>query len=494
MAKKFLITAENILRELDRPLSAKDIVDKALSEGILRTKGITPVNTMRARISEEIRLNKQSSKFIRIKANKFALREWNYDEYQSKPYQLNKDDEIVACIRQDTLEDIGRFFGFNKKFDKYKQIISDPNNICFIRRGDADRSFQYKQLISYVILRDSNGRFLSYVRGNFSQKDQLLKGVLCIGFGGHVNSVDFNLFAMYDGGVSNSAYREVFEEVKGLIIDNLTLVGVINDDSSNLGFRHFAFVYESKLPNNFDLNSKSKEISINQLKLRSKREIWKQFSDLEFWSQLTIKYLTNPPKDFEPVFVKIKDKNEIHYPLIVVGEIGSGKSELAGLLSDELSLKLISTRQCVADIIQLKDFGVRERKPFQEKAMQLIKSTRGIKKLAEKIKSEINREPQKKVIVDGVRNIETFELLKKHFKILTLVYIEAPRDVAFKFYKDRNGIDATIHTFREDRNHDVEKEITLFKSRADIYIFNGGSIKQLSNKIKQVWLKNSSTK
>lgn len=498
MATEFLNAAEQVLKKHNSPMLVKDIVQMALDDQLLKTSGKTPINTMRARLSEHLRSLKKQSTFIRIKANKFGLREWlnerKFNEYVPKPFEKNKVNEVVICLNQSIFKTRRRFFGFHENYKPYLKDLANPNNLTILPRVEAKQRYDIKQLVSYVILKDKKGKILSFVRGSYGQKESLLKGVLCIGFGGHVNQNDIDLFSIEDAGIKNSAYREISEEIKGLKVSNLRHIGVLNDDSSFLGLNHFGFVFEANLPSNFNLRNYSREMSINKLALLNNKEIWNRFHEMEFWSQLLVKKYFERPAEFNPVFIKTKNIVFNISPLIIVGEIGSGKSEVARHLSKKYSLPLISTRYCVEKLINIPDFKTQNRTQFQDKAIKLVSTNEGIVKLANKIIEETLSYDGSCFIIDGVRNLETFNIIKLRYPDARLLYIDLPRDTAFKMFSNRSdGRKVDINEFRISRSHEVEKEITLFKTRADAYLFNGGNLKDLYNAINKWWNERNNT-
>lgn len=474
---QFITAAEIILRKFGKPLKVNDILDQAIKEGLIKSKGKTPENTMRARLSEHIREHKDQSIFIRVRSNIFALREWDHEEYKAPIFIKNSKYEEVVCLKQDALEKIGRFFGFNPNYSSYLNLLRDKNNIDVIKREKANNNYDAKQLVSYVILKNNSNEILSFTRGKFSSiKDRLLKGVLCIGFGGHVNVDDYyNFFGSEDAGLKNSVYRELNEELRDIKIEEPKLVGVINDDSSLLGYNHFAFVFTTtiKKTNEKKINT---EQSINQLEFLSINELNNRFSELEFWSQLVLKNIILNNREEKKVLIKDK-KQEIKFPIIIVGEIGSGKTEIAKIIARKLNSKFISTRKIVADLLEIEDFGIKNRKEFQYKSYQFVKSNGGCNKIAERLIETISFDS--KIIIDGIRHLDTFDMVKNYVNDLTLIYIDLPIDNSYYFFKKRSKRDVTIHEFREVRMHEVEKEVVLFKNRADVYVYNGNDFNEL---------------
>jgi hypothetical protein len=59
----FKAAAREILKEIGHPLHYSDITEIALESGYLRSTGRTPQNTMRARLSVDVRDNPESPFF-----------------------------------------------------------------------------------------------------------------------------------------------------------------------------------------------------------------------------------------------------------------------------------------------------------------------------------------------------------------------------------------------------------------------------------------------
>ena len=76
IALDFKSAAGEILREAGRPLHYADITEIALEQGYLDSAGATPQNTMRARLSTDVRDNPESP-FVRTAPGIFGLRGWS---------------------------------------------------------------------------------------------------------------------------------------------------------------------------------------------------------------------------------------------------------------------------------------------------------------------------------------------------------------------------------------------------------------------------------
>jgi hypothetical protein len=69
----FLDAAYQVLQDMDRPMSAQDITQQALEQGLLVTKGKTPTDTMAACIYRDIQKKGGGSQFILAGPNRFAI-------------------------------------------------------------------------------------------------------------------------------------------------------------------------------------------------------------------------------------------------------------------------------------------------------------------------------------------------------------------------------------------------------------------------------------
>ena len=70
----FKSAAREVLREVGHPLHYDDITAFALESGYLRSAGRTPQNTMRARLSVDVRDNPQTP-FVQTAPGVYSLKE-----------------------------------------------------------------------------------------------------------------------------------------------------------------------------------------------------------------------------------------------------------------------------------------------------------------------------------------------------------------------------------------------------------------------------------
>lgn len=479
MKKSFLEIAEEVLRDAKKPLKPDEIFKLAVESERLTSTGKTPAFSMKARISTEIRKNGFNSKFIRTGPNKFALREFGLKEHISQPFKKSIPKEVITCIEQSKLGSIKNNFGFFKETSRLINVIANEKNFTYLERKDAESNINYKQLISYVLLTNTEGQVLTYKRGSYSNAHSMIKGSTCLGFGGHVQDMDSRkLFSIGFGGVFETAEREVSEELKGVIPENLQIIGYINDDSSPEGVKHLGVVLKGIIPDSFNIKQVAKELSVNGVTFMSAEQLWEHFYEFEFWSQLIIKKLYKDSLKINPVVIKPNKFNILSNVLVFVGEIASGKTIICEILSEKLGFNHVSTRKCVAKLIQMDDFGIKDRTEFQKKAEIFINKKDSPFLLAKEIQKNIKLS-DKITVIDGIRHLQTLKELKKIFPELIVIYVDSTRDDSFRNYTTRSKKEASIDQFRDVRHHPVEEEIQQIKYEADAYIFNGGNKEQL---------------
>lgn len=103
----------------------------------------------------------------------------------------------------------------------------------FMRRGDAEEDPGHKQVIPYLVLRDGERWFL--MRRTRAGGDARLHDLWSIGVGGHLNPGD--------GDVAGGLVREWHEEVEAAFVPDFAPVGLLNDDSTEVGAVHIGFVF-----------------------------------------------------------------------------------------------------------------------------------------------------------------------------------------------------------------------------------------------------------
>ena len=198
-------------------------------------------------------------------------------------------EEQVLVVERKVLEQVGTFQGLTSDVESYLRALFAPGVLRFMPRPQAEVDPSHKQLIPYVIMSHA-GKYLSYVRGRRAGEARLV-GNRSIGIGGHINPADdmplFNA-DFYETTYLNAVEREVAEEVCVEANHTDSIVGLLNDDSNEVGSVHLGVVHHWTL----DSPAVSKrEQMITQMAFMTPSELHELRDTLETWSQLCLELL-----------------------------------------------------------------------------------------------------------------------------------------------------------------------------------------------------------
>ncbi len=151
-------------------------------------------------------------------------------------------DEIILGFPATRLDELGRFQGFTSDVDRYLPGIL--KHLSVRPRSEAETDPSFKQLIPYIVF-VSGDQVFRYVRGKKGTENRLHE-LHSIGIGGHIRTQDVSLFEdTYRSGM----LRELAEEVDlDHAVGNERMIGLLNDDSTEVGSVHFGVVHRWDLP------------------------------------------------------------------------------------------------------------------------------------------------------------------------------------------------------------------------------------------------------
>lgn len=197
---------------------------------------------------------------------------------QSIPPKLN--DEKILVVRRKSLFQDGGFDGFLplEKFTNYLEIIKE--NREFMWRSEMELDTNYKQIIPYLVFSFDNRFFLMQRKSTASETR--LKNKYSLGIGGHIRQED-----IVSDNIFEWAKREFEEEVNYSGQINIKLLGLINDDSTEVGRVHFGLVI--MLEGDSSAISVKSELKSGQL--FDMTECMEYYPNMETWSQLVLNYL-----------------------------------------------------------------------------------------------------------------------------------------------------------------------------------------------------------
>ena len=201
-------------------------------------------------------------------------------------------DENVLVITRDLFDQLGAFEGISLEPDKYLPAMLNPANNHFLARDKAEDDPSYKQIIPYAIFRFED-RFLHYVRGGKSGEKRLAsKG--SIGIGGHINDVDYAAASLDRDTYTVGVEREVDEELNIEGTHTQEILGLINDDSNEVGRVHLGVVHLFTLESD---HVTAGEDTIESLEFLTLEELQGRRDQLETWSQICVDGLTELWRD-----------------------------------------------------------------------------------------------------------------------------------------------------------------------------------------------------
>ena len=285
---QFLTAAEAVLKSAGIPLSPEDLTRRAISEGLLKSRGKTPWQTMKSKLSIDVLERGAQSRFMRTTKGQFGLREWEadgYREYQAERYRKALLEEDVVVFPTQSLAQVlpGRGLFSNSDMTLLTSA-SFP-----MKRRDAELDTGVVQLVSVFLVRHL-GRLLTYKRTK-RLPEQRLHGSYSLFFGGHVAPDDFGVLfgALHSGSSATFLERELLEELRfpgGM--PKLMYRGLLYDDTREVSRQHVGIVFDAQLESpEYEIGERGFLIDA---KFETLDEISARKNDFENWSTFLLEY------------------------------------------------------------------------------------------------------------------------------------------------------------------------------------------------------------
>jgi predicted NUDIX family phosphoesterase len=141
--------------------------------------------------------------------------------------------ELVYAVARDTLFDGVPAWRGVRRDDVAKILRRVDEAGAYIPRATAESDRTRKQIIPYLVLRDGDRIFL--MKRTRAGGDARLHDRYTIGIGGHLNPGDST--------VLDGLAREWREELDADFVPDFEFVGLLNDDSVDVGVHHLGLVY-----------------------------------------------------------------------------------------------------------------------------------------------------------------------------------------------------------------------------------------------------------
>jgi len=185
-------------------------------------------------------------------------------------------DELVLVVpRSSIMPDPGWHGITTERLDQFESIVRRDGR--FLPRPAMEVDRQWKQVIPYLVLRDADRYFL--MRRTKAGGDARLHDRYSIGVGGHLNPGDIDLA----GGLR----REWREELVSDFEPDFRLVGLLNDDTTEVGSVHVGAVYIA--------DAAGRPVSIRETEKLSgsfvgPEEVAREVDRMETWSVLVFEH------------------------------------------------------------------------------------------------------------------------------------------------------------------------------------------------------------
>ncbi len=192
--------------------------------------------------------------------------------------------EPIVVVSNKNLFINGTWQGLNTiNLDDYLKIIE--NKTEFLARGDAETNFEYKQIIPYVIFnfQEATGESKYFLmQRKTTASESRLANNYSLGIGGHLRKEDLTSSHVFDW-----ARREFNEEINYQDPFTIELLGILNDDSNEVGKVHLGIIILVKgTTNKISIKSELKNGQLLTLK-----ECATHYPLMETWTQIIFNFL-----------------------------------------------------------------------------------------------------------------------------------------------------------------------------------------------------------
>jgi predicted NUDIX family phosphoesterase len=196
---------------------------------------------------------------------------------------MNKTGELVYAVPREVLfGDVDPWLGVRR--DGVADVLERADSAgYYVPRAAAETDRALKQIIPYLVLRDRDRIFL--MKRTRAGGDARLHDHYTIGVGGHLNPGD--------GDVLGGLTREWREELEADFLPDFEFVGLLNDDTVDVGVHHLGIVYLA--------DAEGRAVGVRETnKLSGSFEelavVQGVYESMETWSQLVLDVIVHDPR------------------------------------------------------------------------------------------------------------------------------------------------------------------------------------------------------
>ncbi len=192
-------------------------------------------------------------------------------------------DELILVIKRSLLFSQHSWQGlYANSMQEYIDLIQQHQE--FLPRSLMEQDPDYKQIIPYIIFRHDGSYFV--MQRKSTTTEQRLKNKYTIGIGGHMRQEDMlNGASLFDW-----ARREFYEEVAYSSPFTFTPLGIINDDSTEVGKVHLGLVL--LVEGSSDQIKVKSELKSGQL-MTPQLITSSYYEHMETWSQIAFSFINS---------------------------------------------------------------------------------------------------------------------------------------------------------------------------------------------------------
>lgn len=200
-------------------------------------------------------------------------------QQQRQPIPKTQDEQILVVKRNVLFKKETSWSGLKKvDFDQYLTLIKQHQE--FLPRSLMEQDPTFKQIIPYLVFEHDNKYFL--MQRTAKATETRLQSKYSLGIGGHIRQEDMTTDSLFDW-----ARREFHEEVNYKDSFTIEPLGILNDDSNEVGKVHIGFVFLLRGSTN-KIKVKS-ELKSGQL--LTLVQCQQHFESMETWTQMVFEFL-----------------------------------------------------------------------------------------------------------------------------------------------------------------------------------------------------------
>ncbi len=199
-------------------------------------------------------------------------------------------EEHVLVVPTSLFHELGHFQGFCDDIERYVEPMLCSEHADYRPRSEMEIDPSFKQLIPYVLFEyiDSRNQIhvFQYLRGG-GQGEARLHAKRSVGVGGHIASHDGGGRDAYQEGMR----RELEEEVVIETEYDERCVGLLNDDSNDVGQVHLGVVHVCRVQ---QPAVRPRESELLEAGFRPVDQLLAILDEFETWSQICLQALYSP--------------------------------------------------------------------------------------------------------------------------------------------------------------------------------------------------------